>query len=270
MCIPLILYGILWGLSEIKLRSVETPPPFLQPIPFDIESINHGKHIARTRGCFGCHGQKLEGRVFTDQWPWVKKAVAPNLVRFANEYSSAVIEAAIRHGVGHDGKAFWSMPSYNWVNLSDSDLRALIAYLQTEKIVNNSLPQAELGLKARWEILFGRSMNMAEWASVVPPLEFSTSDNLPMKQGEYIAKTTCNECHGLDLSGDSLSDFSSPGLGIIASYSEQEFRVLMASGISRSGREDLGLMTIVAKDRFAYFTEEELGHLYVYLKSLSQ
>jgi len=91
-----------------------------------------------------------------------------------------------------------------------------------------------------------------------------------LKRGEYIAKTTCNECHGLDLMGENMPDFQSPSLTIITAYSENEFRTLMAKGKSRTGRTNLGLMSMVAKDRFAYFTEQELTHLYGYLQSLTQ
>ena len=69
----------------------------------------------------------------SEQWPWVERAVSPNLAAFVKKQSNAVLEAAIRHGVGHDGRALWSMPSYNWVHLSDYDLTSLIAYLRSEK-----------------------------------------------------------------------------------------------------------------------------------------
>ncbi len=43
----------------------------------------------------------------------------------------------------------------------------------------------------------------------------------------------------------------------------------MSTGVSRTGRTDLGLMTIVAKDRFAYFTDEELKSLYKFLNAIA-
>lgn len=85
LAFPFVVYGVVWAVSEFKLGDVEHPPAFRHQIPIDSETIKRGRHIARTRGCFGCHGQQLEGRVFTEQWPWVEMAVAPNLVQFAKE-----------------------------------------------------------------------------------------------------------------------------------------------------------------------------------------
>jgi hypothetical protein len=103
--------------SERYLTNVEADAPFDFPIPTDAETRERGRHIARTRGCFGCHGQQLEGAVFSEEWDWVATAVAPNLARFAKEHSPAVLEAAIRQGIGAEGRALWSMPSYNFANL---------------------------------------------------------------------------------------------------------------------------------------------------------
>lgn len=41
-------------------------PPFTYSIPKDSASILHGKNIARTRGCFDCHGLDLKGDDQTD------------------------------------------------------------------------------------------------------------------------------------------------------------------------------------------------------------
>ena len=268
--IAVVSYAAIWGISEFKLRQVETPQGFNKVLPITPTSLEYGKHLARTRGCFGCHGQKLEGRVFTEQWPWVKRAVAPNLVAYAKQHSPSVLEAAIRHGIGHDGRALWSMPSYNWANLNDTDLSALIGYLQSETVVKKALPSPELGLNARYNLARGQATHMAALAKNELPLNYASSKDIKMRQGEYIAKTTCNECHGADLRGNVLVDFETPSLVMVAAYSDEEFRRLMSTGVSRTGRENLGLMTVVSKDRFAYFTDEELTHLLYFLRTLSQ
>ena len=49
----------------------------------------------------------------------------------------------------------------------------------------------------------------------------------------------------------------------------EDFLKLMAKGEALDGRDDLPLMTMVARDRFACFTEEELDNLLVeYLRAL--
>ena len=111
--IGILGFGAIYGLSEQHLRDVTLKPAFQHPIKSDSSTLARGRHIAQTRGCFGCHGRQLEGRVFTE-WDWVDLAVATNLSQHAKIYDAASLEAAIRQGIGHDGRALWSMPSYNW------------------------------------------------------------------------------------------------------------------------------------------------------------
>ncbi len=264
--LPVAGIGGVYAVSELKLRSVEQGPPFDVAIPADQASIERGRHIARTRGCFGCHGQQLQGSEFSEEWPWVKMAVAPNLAKHAREHSPAVIEAAVRQGIGHNGKALWSMPSYNWVHLTDADMAALIAFLSTADIVEAELPKPALGITARWEIASGVEKNMAEWAAMVPPL--SQPEDPALRHGEYLAMTMCNECHGLDLRGAGLPDALTPDLAILAAYSDGDFRTLMREGMAIGGRDNLPLMSMVARDRFASLTDEERANLLAFLRTL--
>lgn len=257
-------------ISERKLRDVPVLPTSGIPLAVEDANIEHGRYIAQTRGCFGCHGQDLEGRAFTDEWPWVARAVAPNLAAHARLHDDATLEAAIRHGIGRDGRALWSMPSYNWVHLSDEDLAALLAFLRSAPVEKQALPDPALGWRARWLLATGEETHMADWALDVPPLAVDAATSPLLARGEYVAMTTCNECHGLDLRGDLYEASGTPDLAIVGAYSEEAFRILMKTGTGLGGREDLGLMTVVAKDRFAYFTEADLSALYAFLSRLGQ
>ena len=267
---PLLLLGGVFAGSELRLRDYNEPPAFDAEIPTSANAIARGEHVARIRGCFGCHGQDLEGRVFTEQWPWVERAVAPNLTVHARDHSPAVINAAIRHGVGHDGRALWSMPSYNWTRLSDEDVVALIAYLRSVDVQQTDLPRPKLGLRARWQIATGESLHMADWVALVPELQFQEHPDAAIRLGEYLAMTMCNECHGLDLRGAINPDGPAPDLAILAAYSEDDFRKLMKTGTALGGRDKLFLMSMIARDRFPDLTEDELTALLAYLRTLPE
>lgn len=269
LALPTVGLAGIYGLSEGKLRDFEAPTAFSEAIPSDAASIERGRHIARTRGCFGCHGQELEGQVFTDEWPWVRRAVAPNLAAVAREASPAELEAAIRQGIGRDGRSLWSMPSYNFVHLRDSDVADLIAFLRSAPVRDQELPRPSLGLRARLAMVRGTEEPMVGWVADVPPRLLGAGDDPALVRGEYLAMTTCNECHGMDLRGAWVeSDISPPDLAIVAAYAWEEFNTLMNEGEARDGRTDLGLMSMVAPDRFAYFTEEERRDLYAFLRTL--
>ena len=264
----MLSYLTIYALSEYQLHQVNMPPPFTYELKSDEGTINQGQHLLRTRGCFGCHGQQLEGRVKTD-WDWVKQAIPPNLALFAKKHDATVIERAIRHGIDHKERIMWTMPSYNFKHLSNEDVGAIISYLIQAPVIDKELPEPIMGLKARWQLLTGEVEHMVDWLVRVPALSVDSAENPDLARGEYLAMTTCNECHGFDLKGDQAVDFVTPDLTImIKAYNEVDFRRLMQHGIGLGGRENLGLMTVVAKDRFAFFTEQELTDLYIYLNTL--
>ena len=261
-------YAYVYVVSESYLSDVDVDAGFVYTDVQDPAIIEKGRRVARTRGCFGCHGQQLEGKVFSDEWVWVDTAVAPNLAEYARDHTAETIEAAVRQGVGHDGKALWSMPSYNFVLLNDEDMSALVTFLRSAPAVEKSLPRPSIGWDARMRIVRGESQHMAEWADHMPPLLLGEDDDPRLVRGEYLAKTMCNECHGFDLRGQVDIDIATPDLAILAAYSDADFRRLMQFGEGLGGRKDLGLMTMVAKDRFAHFSDDELNNLLAYLRTL--
>ncbi len=239
------------------------PPEFVHAIPDSPEALARGEHLARTRGCFGCHGSQLEGEVI---WG---TAVAPNLPALAQRVSPAAIEAAIRHGIGHDGRALYSMPSYNFVHLRDSDVADLIAYLRSAPVVEKALPESSLPWMIRLDIARGLDCAMPAFLHYVPPLKKADEGDSPLARGEYIAMTTCNECHGFSLRADSpWPEGMAPDLIIVSAYDEDAFRTLMKTGVALGGRE-LEMMSGVARGRFAHFTDDEVGDLYAFLSDLS-
>jgi hypothetical protein len=62
---------------------------------------------------------------------------------------------------------------------------------------------------------------------------------------------------------------NAPSLVIVRGYSLDEFRTLLKTGVTRSGRDLLAassLMGIVATEQFIYMTEEEIEAVYNFLK----
>ncbi len=114
---------------------------------------------------------------------------------------------------------------------------------------------------------------MADWVAMVPPLRLDPAEQPVLAEGEYLAMTMCNECHGLDLRGDSF--YSSldgspptPDLAVVAAYDRGQFETLIESGYAMDGRR-LGLMALVAPDRFPSLSDDEIDSLHAYLQSLA-
>jgi mono/diheme cytochrome c family protein len=257
--------GAAWvyAASEAHLDSFARPPPFSVPIPGDAAAVARGDHLVRTRGCRGCHGDDLGGQ---QMWG---HAVAPNLVELARTQDAAIVEAALRHGIDRNGRAFYDMPSYNFVRLRDADVADIIAYLRAAPLVHHELPRPSLPWSIRWKLARGTNQAIAGFLPHVPPLRQTNAADQRLARGEYIAMTTCNECHGLSLRADSpFDDETAPDLVVILGYDEAAFTRLMRSGLALGERE-LPMMSPTARGRFAHFSAEEVHDLYTFLHDMA-
>lgn len=262
-----------WFASEAHLTSFPDPPAFATPIPTDAASIEHGRHLALTRGCVSCHsskGEMLDGDPF-HPLPGGGYAIAPNLPALARQYSPAIIERAVRHGIGVDGKALYSMPSYGFVRLTDADMAALIAFLRSKPVIDHPVGKSNLGPKLRWDIATGKDAAVPAFTGKIAPLTFRGDPDPAVRRGEYIAMTACTECHGFSLRGD--NPFDPPGEGppdllIAASYDKADFVTLMRTG-KGAGNRELGLMSIVARRHFTHFTDQDIDDLHAFFAALS-
>ena len=253
------------------MRSFPDPPAFTQPIPADPASIARGEHLARTRGCAGCHGPRLEGQVFHDGNWFSGRAVAPNLARLAREVPPATLEAAIRRGIGRDGRALYTMPSYNFITMTDADVAALIAYLRSAPVADQPLPRPILGVRVRWALATGSDWAIPHFLGRVPQLAWQSHADPAVRRGEYLAMTSCNECHGFGLRGDdpwAPAVGGPPDLAIVGGYGRADFVRLMRTGKAVGNRE-LGLMSQVARGRFVHWSDREVEDLYAFLTAMA-
>ena len=196
-------------------------------------------------------------------------ALAPNLVSYAQQETPATFEAALRHAIGRDGTALYSMPSFNFVRLRDEDVADVIAYLRSQPVAQRVLPKAALPWRVRIDMALGHDAAIPEFLDRVPPLRRADDPNPAIARGEYIAMTTCNECHGFNLRADTpWDDETAPDLVIVLAYDEVAFRRLMQQGIALGDRE-LRMMSGVARSRFANFTDQELSDLYAFLRDMA-
>ena len=281
-----IIKGLLWGFAAILvIAAVLVGAAWISvgsdldktfdhrgspvAISADPQIIEEGQRLARIRGCFGgCHGKTVNGEIFAEL-PDGSRLTAPNLKRAVDTYTTAELDGLVRHGIRPDGTSLIAiMPSSMFYHLSDADLSAILSFIMMEPASNDDWPPTRLAPLARVLLiplrnLYGTLLAAEEVDHDAPriPPEIDGKPN-----GEYLARTVCTECHGLDLRG--APDESAPTLAIVAAYSLDNFASLMKDGVPIGGRE-LDLMARVAKSRFAYFTEAEVESLHSYLGTLA-
>jgi cytochrome c553 len=257
-----VSYTAAYVLSEIKLRHTHEIPKVELSIPTDQASIIEGQRLAIIHGCFaGCHGQQAGGAVMFEQ-PLVARIVAPNLTAAVHSYSDAQLAVAIRHGLRPDGRSMIIMPSDAFIVLNDDDLGRIVAFLKNLPPVAGWEPSVSLGPLGRIGLAVGKFRLVTQLIKdTVPPPEASEEQ---AAFGRYLARSTCAQCHGTSLRGDSNPDFTSPDLHMVGAYTPEQFTALMRTGTALGGRE-LGVMSDWARQHLAYFTDAEIAAMYDYL-----
>jgi mono/diheme cytochrome c family protein len=253
-----VLLIFIYAGGEYRLRQTFAIAATPVAVPTDSAGIDRGRHVFLTRGCEGCHGEGMTGKVFFDE-PMLARLVAPNVVRAIRRYSDPDLARLLRHGVRPDGHGVAVMPSSMFYHLDDADLGALIAYLRTlPDKGSGTLPSTSMRLLARIGLVTGKyrlePLNITHDAPRVANGPDAAS------RGEYIAKSTCSECHGQRLEGAE----DAPALSVVAAYSQAEFTRLMREGVPRDGRK-LGLMGEVARSRLTHLTDDEVASVYTFL-----
>ncbi|KFL36318.1 hypothetical protein N788_05345 [Arenimonas donghaensis DSM 18148 = HO3-R19] len=196
------VFAVAWAKTEADLArtyAVDDPPLRLRG---DAAERARGEHLYTVAGCVECHGQGGRGMVFIDGGP-VAYVVAPNLTpaALAGRYDADAIAAAIRHGVGPDGRALRVMPSTDFMNLSDEDTAALVAYLQALPPLQNNPGTTEIRPLGRLLTLMGKfHLTPAADIDHSPRTRSAPPEGPTAEYGAYLAQV-CTGCHGMAWTG---------------------------------------------------------------------
>lgn len=272
----IIAYLVIVMVSNSRLNQTYDIQVETLEIPTDSAAIAKGMHIAKTRGCFDCHGDKLEGKVFMDN-PAMGRLISPNLTLgrggVASYYNTEDWIKSIRHGINSEGKPLLIMPSEDYFYMSDEDLKNLLAYVKSIPAVDNELPENSFGPVSRMLLATGElkvtpdKINHDEQRPQMPAREVS------VEYGKYLSYN-CIGCHGRNYSGGKIAgaDPSWPpaanltpdketGLG---KWKEEDFFKVLRTGIRIDGRELHPSMPRVFQD----FTDDEIKALWLFFQSL--
>ena len=239
-------------------------------------AIARGEHLVRTRvGCDGCHGADFGGKVIVDQIP-VGYWAAPNLTSGAGGvtrgFSAADWDRAVRHGVRRGGQSS-SMPSTEFVNLSDHELSDIVAYIQSRPAVDRTMKPVGIGPVFSFVVGFGANALPAFGIDheaphrAEPPVEVAS-----VELGQHIAQV-CRGCHGERLSGGKVA--GDPNMPIVANltphetglagWTEADFFRALREGKRKDGTDILPQMPWKTYGRM---NDIELRALWAYLQTV--
>jgi len=231
------------------------------------EKVAHGERIAAVLGCSGCHGKDLRGNDWSDELGVLWTA---NLTRSAAQHSDAEMVAMITTG-RKPGRELHGMPSHIFTQLSPADLAAIITFIRSKPVGGEVHPEPTFGPELQKMMKEGSYKSSAQEvaaADAKSPPEVGPDHAL----GRYIARATCAECHGLDLKGGPTpfpGDKPRPDLTMmVPAYEPKDFTRLLHTGVAAGDRE-IGLMSEVARNRFAHLTDAEVEAVRGYVVALA-
>lgn len=280
LALVVLLLGGIYGFSEPQLnRSYEIDPaPLDRSLAAEEDLIARGRHIIRTRGCMDCHGDDLAGKAMIED-PMVATLWGTNLTSgeggVAGYYGEKDWVRAIRHGVRPTGKALMFMPAHEFWVISDADLAAMLAYIQSLPPVDRHTPKAKAGPIARALFLAGKMpLVPAKLIDHDAPRPITPPAGATVEYGGYLA-SGCVGCHGPTMSGGAVPG-APPGFAIpanvtpdpetgIGDWSHEDFVRAMREGLSRDGR---ALDPTMPVQFTREFTDLELEAIWKYLQSL--
>jgi mono/diheme cytochrome c family protein len=268
----------IYALSERRGHKQYAIAPKALAIPTDSVSIARGGHIVRAIGkCIECHGERLEGTVMIND-PALGRVSARNLTRGVGGVGTMLTDAdlvrAIRHAVGPDGRPLLIMPSQDFIELSDNDLAAVIAYVKSVPAVDNVLPASRLGPVGRALLLAGKlPVYPAEIIDHARPSPAPIAEGGTAEYGGYLVRVGCAGCHGPTLAGGPVAagDPSwppaanlTPG-GPTKDWTEDNFRTLVRTGKRPDGTP---VNPAMPWKTARLMTDDEIHAVWLYLRSI--
>lgn len=252
----------------------------VQPVtvPTDAASIERGRYLFASRGCAECHGADGAGRVFAEQGDSLRLA-SPNLTRgpggVTAGYGNVDWVRTIRHGVKPDGRPLRVMPSEDYNRMTDADLGALLAYVQSLPPARGQGATLTLPLPARVLYGFGQIPDAADRIDHSLPPAQPVPEAVSVEHGRYVANM-CLGCHGAKLEGGKIPgappDWPAaarlvPGSGDVmaARYTDAEvFLKMLKSG----QRPDGSKIAVMPFESLAQLSDTDARALHLYLTSL--
>lgn len=275
-----ILAGVvLYLIGNARLNKRYDFPASNLTIPTDAESIEFGRHRAESL-CQGCHGEDLGG---IENWfsagP-LGTVDSANLTSgeggVGSDFTTEDYVRAIRHGIDREGRPIFMPAVFATSYLSDEDLGAIIAYLNTVPPVDRQLNGEQFTPLAKIMLSAGMLGDLPVEAVSHDVHVTAPEPGATVEYGEYLVNTNdCRVCHGPELNGGPFPDPTitkiSPNLtpgGELAAWAEEDFFHAMRTGNTPSGY--LLDPEFMPWQSYSLFYDEELQAMWLYLQSLPE
>ncbi|MEK6375546.1 MAG: cytochrome C [Acidobacteriota bacterium] len=305
--IVLVVVVLLAGaLIWLSLKKPASRPASAEKIEATTQRLARGKYLVENvSACLDCHSDHLTtyafpvkpgtegqgGYVFDKNigFPGVVAAqnITPDPETGLGKWTDGEVLRAIREGVDREGKAlFPMMPYQHYRYMSDEDAKSIVAFIRTLKPLRNQVPEKHLDFPVNFIAKF-----------IPKPLDGPVAAPDPanrLEYGHYLARIGgCYECHtphiekgGIDESrpfaggwvmkgpwGRVVTANLTPAPHTFMGQATKEqfigrFRAFAGLTAEISPAAAPGRNTVMPWLGFAHMTDEDLGAIYDYLKTV--
>lgn len=265
-----VAFGAAYASTSSKLgRHIKVDPALLTAAAPTPDKVAQGKAIANALGCMHCHTDNLSGK-YQLETGMLGSIYSTNLTSGGGRTRSVADWAlAVRHGLRPDGTALVGMPTQAYADMSDEDLGAIIAYMNSLPAVNKRWPDRHLNPMGNLIIGIG----MADIAGVsmshdVKPIHLQPG--VSVERGKYRSKL-CTICHATDFGGlpPGMAGAAGPNLsksGEPGTWTEADFVRTIRTGVNPAGRK-INRM-IMPWDTFRDFSDDDLKSIWAYIQTM--
>lgn len=261
--------------TEERINAIYDVTPQKLDIQADSATMALGKRLITARGCDECHGPDLGGKVFIDN-PALGRIVASNITKgdggLPPDYSVRDWVLALKHGLNQDMKPLLFMPSHEFSQFSERDLKAIIAYASRVPEVDRELPENDLGFMAEILTELGEiPLIPAEMIDHNKMLAKDIKVEVSAEYGKYLS-VSCGSCHRENMKG---GEPIAPGFppvpditaaGNVGHWTERQFISTLRTGKTPEGKilKPAEMPWTMTKA----YTDVELKALFAYLTSI--
>ena len=255
-------------------------------------SIDRGEYLAESIvACGNCHtpknsnGQpilekKYAGGFLIEEPPFI--AYAPNITMDKEtgigHWSDEEIVRSIREGIRPDGTIIGPpMPTMHYKDMSDNDVKSIVAYMRSLKPINNLVPKSEyrMPLPPKWVEPVGRIDDIAPDDPAYPAYITSTlghcdSCHTPRVEGKSqyhligLGGVPFVGIFGLNVAAVSSNITPHPDYGL-GKWSDADIKKALTKGISPDGRV---LAKVMGFSYYNRINEQDLDAMVRYMREL--
>jgi len=187
------------ALPFFRAIPASTPPPANS---FSMELLSQGRQVFAVGNCVDCHTTdngvpSAGGKPFETPFGTIYSSnITPDLDTGLGAWSYEAFNRAMRKGISRDGSNLYpAFPYTSFAGMSDEDMFALYAYIQSSPAVRQIIPTALMTFPANL-----RPTNIAwNWMyhNIKGPLQTKVSQSAEWNRGRYLVETVghCSACH---------------------------------------------------------------------------